>query len=242
MSQPSAQDARLVAVAAAVPLVTAGMTVGLGSGRAVFALADAIGATPVGREIRVVVASPETERRAMAAGLEVVDLDDAAPLELAIDGADEIDPNLDLIKGGGAALLREKLVLATAQRVVIVAEATKAVDRLGSTRRLPIEIVRFGWRSTIARLTKRFDTAIEVRLDDRGAPLETDEGHRLVEMTVPIDIRTAELAAELDSVVGVVDHGFFLGLATDVLLGHPDGAVEHRIRQSSTGWAVPDYP
>ncbi len=145
-------EARAAAVVAALRHVEPGMTIGLGSGRAVFALADALAGARSGpgsgAPPRVTVASPVTEARARAAGLEVVALDDAGRLDLAIDGADEVDPRLDVLKGGGAALLREKLVMASADRVLIVAERRKYVERLGSMHPLPVEVVRFGWATT----------------------------------------------------------------------------------------------
>ncbi|HEV2918690.1 MAG TPA: ribose-5-phosphate isomerase A, partial [Actinomycetota bacterium] len=135
--------ARAAAVAAARRRIEPGMTVGLGSGRAVFALIDVLGATwDPPAPLRAVAASSRTEARARAAGIDLVDLDGGRVLDLAVDGADEVDPALRLLKGGGGALLREKLVLAAARHVVIVAEAPKLVDRLGATRALPVEVVR----------------------------------------------------------------------------------------------------
>ena len=136
---------------AAIELVEPGMRLGLGSGRAVFAIADAL-ATSSARPALVLCASPETEQRAEAAGLRVVAADEAPELDLALDGADEVMRDLAVLKGGGGALLREKLVFACARRRVIVAEARKLVGRLGEGWRLPVEVVRFGWEGTRLRL------------------------------------------------------------------------------------------
>src|SRR4051794_39568978 len=136
--------ARAAAAAAAAELVEPGMTIGLGSGRAVWAVLDLLR----DRGIRSAAASARTEELLREAGIEVVEPDGSVRLALAIDGADEIDPSLGLIKGGGAALLREKLLVEAADRFVVVAEASKKVARLGETRGLPIEVVRFAWGST----------------------------------------------------------------------------------------------
>jgi ribose 5-phosphate isomerase A len=200
------------------------MTIGLGSGRAVFALIDLLATTGAGgRPLRAVVASSRTEARARAAGIELVDLDAGVALDLAVDGADEVDPHLALLKGGGGALLREKLVLSAARRVVIVAEAAKLVDRLGATRPLPVEVVRFAWPTTRRRLLDLVPSAT-LRATPGGAPVVTDEGHHLLDCAVPDgDLET--LATALKSTLGVVDHGLFLTQADEVLLGHPDGGV-----------------
>jgi ribose 5-phosphate isomerase A len=216
--------ARAAAVAAARWHVEPGMTIGLGSGRAVLAMVDALagrwqGAPP----LRVAVASSLTESRARAAGLELIELGATTTLDLAIDGADEVDPRLNLIKGGGGALLREKLVLAAARRALIVAEARKQVERLGSTHPLPVEVVRFAWQTTGRRLLELVPEAI-LRQDQTGAPVLTDEGHYLLDCQVP-DGDLGDLATALKATLGVVDHGLFLGIADEALLGHADGTV-----------------
>jgi ribose 5-phosphate isomerase A len=200
------------------------MTIGLGSGRAVFALADALADAAAGRPpLRVVVASPVTGARVRAAGLELIGIDDAGRLDLAIDGADELDPRLDLLKGGGAALLREKLVMACADRVLIVAERRKLVQRLGTLRRLPVEVVRFGWVTTRRRLLDLVPDAT-LRRQPGGEPLVTDEGHYLLDCPIPPG-DLADLAAAIKATLGVVEHGLFLGTASQALLGDDDGTV-----------------
>ena len=217
-------QARAAAVAAAHHHVEPGMTIGLGSGRAVFALTDALADAAGGKPpVRVVVASQVTEARARAAGLEVVGLDDVGRMDLSIDGADEVDPLLDLLKGGGAALLREKLVMACADRVLIVAERRKYVERLGTLHRLPVEVVRFGWVTTRLRLLDLVPDAT-LRRQPGGEPVVTDEGHYLLDCPIPAG-DLAALAAALKATLGVVDHGLFLGAATEALLGNDDGTV-----------------
>src|SRR6185437_1988151 len=150
--------------AAAVERIEPGMIVGLGSGRAVWKVLEAICERwPDDVPLSVVAASSQTEELARKAGVELVRLDDAGTLDLAIDGADEVDGELGLIKGGGGALLREKLVVAAARRFVVVAETDKRVERLGETRGVPVEVVRFGWRSTAARLLKGLVAEADLR-------------------------------------------------------------------------------
>ncbi len=224
-------EARAAAVAAARRHIEPGMTIGLGSGRAVLALVDALaGRWPGSPPLRVAVASSVTESRARAAGLELIELGPSTALDLAIDGADEVDPRLNLIKGGGAALLREKFVIAAARRVLIVAEARKRVRRLGSTHSLPVEVVRFAWQTTRRRLLELVPEAT-LRDDPAGAPLRTDEGHYLLDCRMPEgdpgDLAAlGALAAALKATLGVVDHGLFLGIADEVILGNVDGTVE----------------
>jgi ribose 5-phosphate isomerase A len=221
--------ARAAAVAAARTRVEAGMTIGLGSGRAVFALVEALASKWRGPSgLRAVTASSATEARARAAGIDLVELDGELVLDLAIDGADEVDRGLGLIKGGGSALLREKLVMAAARRVVIVAEATKFVERLGTIHPLPVEVVRFAWQSTRLRLLELVPSAV-LRVAADGAPVVTDEGHYLIDCAVP-NGDLAALGAAVKATLGVVEHGLFLGMADEVLLGRTDGSV-HVLRR-----------
>jgi ribose 5-phosphate isomerase A len=216
--------ARAAAVAVARTRVQPGMTIGLGSGRAVFALVDILASKWRGPSgLRAVTASPATEARARAAGIELVELDGELVLDLMIDGADEVDRDLDLIKGGGSALLREKLVMVAARRVVIVAEAAKFVERLGDTHPLPVEVVRFAWPSTRRRLLGLVPSAAP-RVDPAGAPVVTAEGHYLLDCAVP-DGDLGALGDAVKATLGVVDHGLFLGMADEVLLGRSDGSV-----------------
>ena len=226
MSANPDDPARAAAVAAALTRIEPGMTLGLGSGRAVFALIDALAARS--REtpgLRAVAASSRTEARAVAAGVDLVELDGDLAIDLAVHGAYEVDRQLALVKGGGGALLREKLVIAAARRVVIVAEAAKLVERLGAVHPLPVEVVRFAWPTTRRRLLDLVGSAT-LRLTGRGTPTVTDEGHHILDCTLPPDGDLAALAAAIKSTLGVVEHGLFLDTADEVLLGHPDGSVQ----------------
>ncbi|MFL5885268.1 MAG: ribose-5-phosphate isomerase RpiA [Thermoleophilaceae bacterium] len=221
----SADPARAAAAAAAVELIEPGMTIGLGSGRAVWRVIELLGARPATDRPRAAFASDRTRELAREAGIEEVALDGETRLDLAIDGADEVGPRLGLIKGGGAALLREKIVIEAAERFVVVAETAKRVERLGESCRLPVEVVRFGWRDTRRRLLGLVPSA-ELRTADRGEPIVTDEGHHLLDCEILADVEPEQLATAIKSTVGVVEHGLFLGMASVALLGTPEGEVE----------------
>jgi ribose 5-phosphate isomerase A len=216
-------EARDAAAAAAVELVEPGMTIGLGSGRALWKALELLAER--GEPVRCVVASSRTDELARQAGFTVVALDGTVELDLALDGADEVDPALGLIKGGGGALLREKIVISAARRFAVIAEASKKVARLGEGFRLPVEVVRFGWQDTRRRLAPLLPDA-EQRLRDDGEAYLTDEGHFILDCAVPPSGDVAELGRAIKQIPGVVEHGLFIGMATDALLGNPDGSVE----------------
>jgi ribose 5-phosphate isomerase A len=216
-------DARTAAAAAAVELVEPGMTIGLGSGRALWKVVELLAAS--GQPVRASVASSRTQELAREAGFELVELDGTVELDLALDGADEVDPQLRLIKGGGGALLREKIVISAARRFVVVAEASKRVSRLGETFRLPVEVVRFGWRDTQRRLAALLPDA-QLRLRDDGQEYVTDEGHLILDCAIPAEADIDSLGAAVKQVPGVVEHGLFIGMTERALLGREDGSVE----------------
>ena len=214
--------ARVAAAGAAAELVEPGMLIGLGSGRAVWKLTELLGAR--GDSIRAATASNRTAELASGLGIEIVELDGSVELDLALDGADEVGPDLGLIKGGGGALLREKIVVCAARRFVVVAETPKRVERLGEHMRLPVEVTRFAWRDTRRRLAKLLPDA-QLRADE-GTPYLTDEGHYILDCVMPPDADAAGLDLALKRIAGVVEHGLFLGMAERALLGTPDGGVE----------------
>lgn len=220
-------DARAAAAKAAADLVEPGTTIGLGSGRAVWAVTELLGQRLDDLPgLRAVVASSRTDQVAREAGIEVVELDGTLRLALAIDGADEIDPALGLLKGGGGAHLREKIVISAAERFVVVAETSKRVERLGTTRGIPVEVVRFGWRDTRRRLLDLCETA-ELREREDREPYLTDENHYILDCAPRPTDDLAVLATALEGTPGVVEHGLFLTEADVVLLGTPEGGVEH---------------
>src|SRR5829696_9741066 len=213
-------EPREAAAAAAVELVKDGMRIGLGSGRAVWAVTERL---PAGT--RAVVASERTRELALAAGIEVLELDGTFELDVALDGADEIDAWLGLLKGGGGALLREKIVISAARQFVVVAEASKKVCRLGEGSRLPVEVVRFGWKDTRRRLAALLPDA-EQRLREDGEAYLTDEGHFILDCAIPATADIDALDAAIKQVPGVMEHGLFIGMAERALLGREDGSVK----------------
>ena len=221
-----ADAARQASANAAVELVEPGMALGIGSGRAVWKAVDAIAARwPDGAPVRAVAASERTAELARERGIGLAELDGSLELDLAIDGADQIDPQLRLIKGGGGALLREKVVISAAHRFVVVAEASKRVDRLGEGFRLPVEVIRFAWRDIRRRLGGLLPDA-ELRTGADQEPYVTDEGHYILDCALPAGADLDRLAAEIKLVPGVVEHGLFIGMTERALLGRPDGSVE----------------
>ncbi len=226
MTSGSESPARDAASAAALELIEPGMTLGLGSGRALWRVIERIAERwPDGAPLRAVVASERTRERAHEAGVEVVDLDGSFELDLSLDGADEIDSRLQLIKGGGGALLREKIVVAAARRFVVVAETPKQVTHLGDRFKLPVEVARFAARDTQRRLASVLADP-ELRLDDDGQPYVTDEGHHILDCPLPADADLVALTEDLRRVPGVLEHGLFVGMAEQVLLGTPEGGLE----------------
>jgi ribose 5-phosphate isomerase A len=221
----SGPDLRRAAAACALDLVEPGMRLGLGTGSTAAAFVALLGErVRNGLDIVGVPTSEATRVQAEGLGIRLATLDTMPELDLTIDGADEVDDQLRLIKGGGAALLREKIVVTAADRFVVVAEARKRVTRLGESFRLPVEVVRFGWRDTRRRLLDLLPSADpRVSLD---AMVLTDEGHYLLDCALPKEGDLRALGDAIKATVGVVEHGLFLGLASEALLGTPDGELE----------------
>lgn len=230
----SSQDShKQQAAERAVALVMSGMVVGLGTGgTAMFALrriAELLRAGEL-RDIVGVPTSSATAAEALRLGIRLLDDARSGAADLTIDGADEIDPALDLIKGRGGALLREKIVAQTSRRLVIVADETKLSPALGTRAPLPVEIIPFGWRSQTEYLNSLFPQGRVSLRATGGEPFVTDQGNFILDcVTGPIE-QSHELAVQLQARAGVAAHGLFLNLATDVIVAGPSG-VEHRTRR-----------
>ena len=216
---------------AAARLVQDGMTVGLGTGSTAAWMVRALGrrAAAEGLRLRCTATSEATGDLARACGLTPVELDKAGPIDLTLDGADEIGPGLALIKGGGAALLREKLVWEASQRCVAIADGSKVVDRLGRFP-LPVEVVAFGHTTTASRIARAMavaglDATPVLRLKD-GAPLRTDSGNLIYDLACGAIADPPALAGALKAVTGVVEHGLFLGLCERALVAGSEGVRE----------------
>ena len=231
MSAPSlADEQKRAAGEAAAALVEGGMTVGLGTGTTAAFLVRALGAraSREGLSLRCVATSQATAALAAQAGLQVLDLDAVNRIDLTLDGADEVGPELALIKGGGAALLREKLVWEVSRRCVVIADASKRVDALGAFP-LSVEVVAFGHRSTAGRIRavlERLGYGAAPRLRSAsGSPVVTDNGGLLYDLPLGRIADAPALAAALKATTGVVEHGLFLGLAAEALIAGPGGVA-----------------
>ncbi len=209
----------------AAALVEPGMQVGLGTGRTAALVVDAIARKKM--KLVAVATSEATAQQARAGGIRLVALDEVRALDLCIDGADEFDPHLDLIKGLGGALLREKLVAQAAQRFVVIVDEEKRVRQLGEKAPLPVEVVPFGWTHTRERL--RYLGLDPVLRERAGNPVLTDGGNYVLDCRAQVPI--ASLADAIKRTTGVVEHGLFLRMAHTVLVGTPSGLEElHRPR------------
>lgn len=208
--------------------VQPGTRLGLGSGTTIYLVIAALGERLRSGQLaglRAVTASRWSAQAAREAGIEVETLDEQPVLDLAIDGADEVDGQLNMIKGGGGALLHERIVLAAAAQRLIVVDESKLVRTLGERFALPIEVVPFGWRNTLHAIQRLLPDARgePVLRRSGGENFVTDEGNWIIDWpTGPInDPQT--LARELRAVPGVMDHGLFLGYAEIVLVGSAAG-------------------
>lgn len=214
---------------ASAALVEDGMLVGLGTGSTAVAMVAALGErVRDGLSITAVVTSNATRNQALELGIPLVELDDIDRLDLCIDGADEIDPDLNLTKGGGGALLFEKLVARRADRYVIISSDEKLVNHLGDRFRLPVEVVPVGWVHTSAMVA---DLGLSPELRMNGdAVYVTDGGHYILDCTWQREIDPAQLATDLKALTGVVDHGLFIGMADVVMTIDPAGEITTRER------------
>ncbi|MCP3140273.1 ribose-5-phosphate isomerase RpiA [Pyxidicoccus xibeiensis] len=210
-----------------------GMVVGLGTGStSAFAVHRLAALRAQGRllDVRGVPTSRETEALAHGLGVPLTTLEEHPELDVTVDGADEVAPDFSLIKGGGGALLREKVVAQASRRVVIVVDAGKLSPRLGTRWALPVEVLPFGWRSQ-ALFLESLGARVSVRHGAEGAPFHTDQGNLVLDCAFGPLPHPEALALRLGARAGIVGHGLFLGLATDLVIAGPQG-VEHRARSS----------
>jgi ribose 5-phosphate isomerase A len=221
-----ADEQKRAAGEAAVDLIEPGMIVGLGTGSTAAAFVRSLAIRRV--DIRGVATSEATADLARLLKIPLLELNEAKDIDVTVDGADEIGPGLSLIKGGGGALLREKLVWEASRRCVVIADAAKRVPTLGAFP-LPIEVVAFGHATTLARIEavlQSFGLPVfpHLRLRD-GAPMRTDNGNLIYDAACGAIEDPAGLAAALKAVTGVVEHGLFLNLADTALVGTDEGVV-----------------
>ena len=218
------------AAARALELIEPGMRLGLGSGSTAREFVDLLGKkVAAGLSVRCVATSEATEIQAKSLGIPLTTLNELPELDLTVDGADEIDPELRLIKGGGGALLREKIVAAASLGMVVIADASKKVARLGAFA-LPVEVVPFGLAATkrhIERALANLGLAGPVRLRGGAAPFVTDGGHQILDCALGAIPDPERLALALSVIPGVVEHGLFIGYARAAIIAGAEG-VETR--------------
>lgn len=226
--------AKFVAARRAVEFVEDGMRVGLGSGSTAAWLVKCLGeqVRDEGLRIQGVATSLRTAELARQVGIDVISLDEAKWLDLTIDGADEFDANLNLIKGGGGALLLEKIVATASDQMVVIADAAKEVEHLGAFP-LPVEVIPFGWQTTKALIE---ETLVSMDVMGRKASLRmvgsaayvTDEGNHILDLHLARIGNVRQLALVLNQIPGVVENGLFADICDQVVIGYGDGRVETR--------------
>jgi len=217
----------------AVECIESGTVVGLGHGStASFALQRIAALLKTGalKDIIGVPCSLQVEEKARQLGIPLGTLDEHPVIDVTIDGADEVDPNLDLIKGGGGALLREKIVAQASRREIIVVDESKLSPALGTRWPVPVEVILFGWRSQISFL-ESLGARVTVRQASGGRRFITDQGNLILDCNFGPLPQPTQIARELSQRTGIVEHGLFLGLATDVIVAGKKG-VRHLTRKS----------
>jgi ribose 5-phosphate isomerase A len=210
----------------ALELVRPGMTVGLGSGSTATVWIRLLGeqVRDHGLAIRAVASSGDSEILGRSFGIPIVTFDDCKRVDLTVDGADEIAPGLALIKGGGGKLLREKIVASATDRFVIVADDSKVVNALGNAA-LPVEVIPMA-APLVKHSLQQLGFQVNLRLNDAGSPYVTDEGNLLFDCSGAAINDPHALAATLDRIVGLVEHGLFLNMASLALIAGVDGVIE----------------
>jgi len=217
------------AAEAALAYVADGMTVGLGTGSTAAHFVRGLGErVRAGLEVRGAPTSEATRALAVECGVALAEFDETTRIDLTVDGADELDGALNLIKGGGGALLREKIIAAASARMIVIADAGKRVAQLGAFP-LPVEVARFAWPLSVQALRAAFAEAglaearIKLRSAEAGGPFVSDGGNYILDCALRRIPDAAALASRLNQIPGVVETGLFVGLADMALLGGADG-------------------
>jgi len=219
------------AARAAVEYVKDGYIVGLGTGSTARYVVLALGGhVKAGLKIRGVPTSRETAELAKQQGIPLIDQDNAWIIDVAIDGADQVDPNFNLIKGGGGALLKEKIVAASARQFIVMVDHTKRVPVLGGSFPLPIEVVPFGWGSTAREIEALTKSRVVLR-EQNGAPFKTESGNLIVDVHIDRIEQPRELEMSLNHIPGIVETGLFVNRTDILIVGTPQGVeTQHASR------------
>lgn len=225
----SASDQKKAAGEHALKFIERGMNVGLGTGSTAEHLVRALAAADM--QVKCVATSEQTANLAASLGLSLHTLDELGRIDVTVDGADEIDRSLNLIKGGGGALMREKIVAHVSETIITIADASKFVDRLGAFP-LPIEVVDFSPGVALAEITRAVtdlgcsSNEARIRVDEMGEPFITDGGHLIIDCACEAIPDAPALEAALNALPFVVENGIFVGLSTVAVLGTDDGVKE----------------
>lgn len=221
-------EAKRAAAERAVEYIQDGMVIGLGTGSTAYWAIQAIGRkVKNGLNITATATSVQSENLAKELGIPLVSVSELSGIDLTIDGADEIDEEWNLIKGGGGALLREKIIASFSKELIIIADHTKMVRKLGRFP-LPVEIVPFG-REVTERKLRALGCTPRLRMADEQ-PFVTDNGNYIIDCDFGSIDRPGELHSAINNIPGVVDNGLFINMAAKVIIGHPDGTAEERKR------------
>jgi ribose 5-phosphate isomerase A len=211
------------AAARALDDVRDGMKLGLGTGSTARHFVDLLGAkVRAGLKIIGVPTSEATHAQASACGIPLATLDDIPHLDLTVDGADEVDPQLNLIKGGGGGLLREKIIAQASKREIIIVDETKLSPVLGTHRPVPVEVIPFGWKHQLVFL-ESLGAQVALRKGSDGTPYYTDQKNLILDCSFGPIPDAANLADQLSRRAGIVEHGLFINLATDLIVAGSDG-------------------
>lgn len=232
MTPPDLDSLKRAAALAAVDYVKAGMVVGLGTGSTAKHLVMALGEqVRGGLSIQAVCTSQETAALAAGYGISLLDRVPFWAIDVAIDGADQVDASCNLIKGGGGALLKEKIVAAAAKQFVVVVDHTKRVPVLGGSFPLPVEVIAFGWGSTARQIEALTQSRAVLRERD-GAPFRTESGNLIVDVHLQRIDRPEALENALNCIPGVVETGLFVGRTDVLIVGTPHGPETHTVKRT----------
>ncbi|REI17773.1 ribose 5-phosphate isomerase A [Staphylococcus felis] len=218
------QQLKMLTLDDAVAHIKDGMTLGIGTGSTIELLVPEIAKliSEKGYRLKGVCTSERTEYQAKSLNIPIVHINDVTHIDLAIDGADEIDPQLNLIKGGGGALFREKVIDEFAETFIVLADQTKLVDYLGQTFKLPVEVDRFNWYQVAQKIEQRFQTSVQRRMVE-DTPLITDNGNYILDCGLTVHIDPYEAHEFLIHLTGVLETGFFLDIVDKAIIGTEQG-------------------
>jgi ribose 5-phosphate isomerase A len=216
----------------AIKFVRDGMTVGLGTGSTAKHMVMALGEkVRAGMKLRGVPTSRETAELARQQGIPLIDQNNAWIIDVAIDGADQVDPDFNLIKGGGGALLKEKIVAASAKQFIVLVDHSKRVTVLGGSFPLPIEVVLFGWGSTAREIEALTKSRVVLR-ERSGAPFKTEAGNLIVDVHIERIVQPRDLEIALNNIPGVVETGLFVNRTDVLIVGTEQGVQTQHIQRT----------